>query len=125
VKAPHPFTLTGDDEFMFAFHATIVDGKLLAFSHAHWDAFMRQLATFLPKDRSGQETADSLAFKVQGLKAKLTFSTDAGSNTAYGKWDASVHSVAERNRIKAWLLDEEACPTNWAPLLRIRAAHGV
>ena len=40
----------------------------------------------------------------------------------YGKRNRETGSSARFERIKAWLLDADACPTKWAPLLRIREA---
>ena len=40
----------------------------------------------------------------------------------YGKRNREVGSPARFADIKAWLLDADACPTAWAPLLAIRRA---
>ena len=40
-----------------------------------------------------------------------------------GEWDPDVCTLAKLEEIKDWLLDDDACPTNWRTLLDIREAH--
>ena len=40
-----------------------------------------------------------------------------------GKFDKDICTLERLEDIKTWLLDSDACPTTWAPLLAIRQAH--
>ena len=44
-------------------------------------------------------------------------------NVKYGQWDKQLYGSAHMEDIKAWLLDEDAVPTEWDELIRIRAQH--
>ena len=41
----------------------------------------------------------------------------------YGRFNSVVCNAARFERIKAWLLDEDKCPTQWDPLVRLRRQH--
>ena len=44
-------------------------------------------------------------------------------NVQYGKWDCDVYTNKYIEDIKTWLLDTDAVPTEWEPLVRIRQQH--
>ena len=123
-EAPRGFELAGDDRYMYAFHAIVdAQGNLLAFAHTQWDELVSQYRLFLPGGRASTLTLNLLAFLVMALAQSLTFMPDANGELQYGKFDANICSVRRLEDIKSWLLDEDACPTTWAPLLALRRAR--
>jgi hypothetical protein len=63
----------------------------------------------------------SLSLSLSTLLSRPCFLSCAGE-AQYGKYDRVVCSLDRLEDIKSWLLDEDACPTVWAPLLAIRRA---
>ena len=71
-----------------------------------------------------------IAACIAFLKASFTFifigvegEVRTVDNVAYGKWDTAVYNTTFINDIKEWLLDEDACPTEWDVLLTLREQH--
>lgn len=114
--------VVGADEFMYSFHAKVKEssGTLFAFGEKAFDKLVADFSTYLPPGRSRQLTINLLAYIIMSLKQLLTFTTDSAGTKQYGKFDAIVCNSARFEKIKAWLLDETACPTEWEPLITLR-----
>jgi len=103
---------------------TISSDHILYASHFMCRAqFVTDYVTHLPSGRTREITLELVAFMLQGLKAMFTFTDDAEGVPQYGAWNNKIFTLANREEIKTWLLDEDACPTDWEPLLAIRTAY--
>ena len=142
------FSLQGEDRYMFAFHAGLDPNTHTprAFFITEWNELVEQIRTYLPAGRARAITLDLVAYIVMSMMQMLAFTPDTDGARArallsrtlpslcaaaltvpigvlcYGKRNREVGSPARFADIKAWLLDADACPTAWAPLLAIRRA---
>jgi len=85
-----------------------------------------------PPGRWKRITLDLIAACIVFGKAAFTFNFVTGTaddetrtvdNTKYGTFDRDLYPPALFEDVKAWLLDEEAVPTEWDVLERIREQH--
>ena len=95
-----------------------------------WPQFtdgIQDLAMSFPPGRYRTITIELIAACIAFGKAMFTF-TFAGEeneprtidNLAYGTWDKRFYSSTYIQEVIAWLLDEDAVPTEWDVLLNIR-----
>lgn len=75
-------------------------------------------------------TIDLLAACIAFGKASFTFLFHGNEeevrnvdNVAYGKWESKIYSTTYISDIKAWLLDSDACLTEYDVLLTLRQQH--
>ena len=87
------------------------------------------LAKMLPHGQYQTITLDLIAACIAFGKASFTFKFEGDADertvdtTTYGKWNSINYNSTYINNIKEWLLDEDAVPTEWQPLLTLRAQH--
>ena len=74
--------------------------------------------------RTWRTNLGNLSYRVMVIMARLTFSIGnaPGATPVYGELDSSW-GLSKLETIQDWLMDEDACPTEWATLLRIRRAN--
>jgi len=106
MSAPPGFHLMGSNKYMYAIHSSVENGRLRAFGRREWAQFVTDYITHLSSGRTREITLELVAFMLQGLKAMFTFTDDAEGVPQYGAWNNKIFTLANREEIKTWLLDE-------------------
>jgi hypothetical protein len=128
---PHPFAASD-----FEFNGLYLMGEW----HAGYSANLGCCAAFacpearavldidtpalLSLPRTWRTNLGNLSYRIMVIMARLTFSTGnaPGARAVYGALDSSW-GISKLETIQDWLMDADACPTEWATLLRIRRAN--